>query len=87
MAITVFVLIDVYLVTVNTDSSINNVMVINNRQVKYINLLKYFSLKSFLWTRFFLIFILRPRKFYIRRNNNKVDSIETGRIVIAHLLP
>ena len=27
------------------------------------------------------------RKFYIRRNNNKVDSIETGRIVIAHLLP
>ena len=25
-------------------------------------------------------------KFYIRRNNNKVDSIETSRIVIAHLL-
>ena len=24
-------------------------------------------------------------KFYIRRNNNKVDSIETGRIVIVHL--
>ena len=23
-------------------------------------------------------------KFYIRRNNNKVDSIETGRIGIAH---
>ena len=27
------------------------------------------------------------RKFYMRRNNNKVDSIETGPIVIAHLLP
>ena len=27
------------------------------------------------------------RKFYIRRNNNKVDSIETGPIVTAHLLP
>ena len=26
------------------------------------------------------------RKFYIRRNNNKVDSIKTGRIVIADLL-
>ena len=28
-----------------------------------------------------------PRKFYIRRNNKKVDSIETRRIVIAHFLP
>ena len=28
-----------------------------------------------------------PRKFDIRRNNNKVDSIETGRIVIVDLLP
>ena len=27
------------------------------------------------------------REFYIRRNNIKVDSIETGLIVIAHLLP
>ena len=27
------------------------------------------------------------RKFYIRRNYNKVNSIETERIVIAHLLP
>ena len=26
-------------------------------------------------------------KFYIWRNNSKVDSIETGRIEIAHLLP
>ena len=26
------------------------------------------------------------RKFYVRRNNNKVDSIETGRITIARLL-
>ena len=31
--------------------------------------------------------LLEPRKFYTRRINNKVDSIETGRIVIAHLLP
>ena len=27
------------------------------------------------------------RKFYIRRKNNKPESIETGCIVIAHLLP
>ena len=31
--------------------------------------------------------IVTARKFYIRRNNKKVDSIEIGRIVIAHLLP
>ena len=30
---------------------------------------------------------LVARKFYIRRNNKKVDAIETGRIVIAGLLP
>ena len=30
---------------------------------------------------------IRERKPCIRRNNNKVDSIETGRIFIAHLLP
>ena len=47
------------------------------------------------YTFFFLIFVadysvtishdrfLSPRKFYIRRNNSKVDSIETGRRVIA----
>ena len=27
------------------------------------------------------------RKFYIRKNNNKADTIETGRIVIAHVRP
>ena len=27
------------------------------------------------------------RKFYLRRNNNKVDSIQTGCIVIAHSFP
>ena len=27
-----------------------------------------------------------PRKFYIRRNNNKADFIAPGRIIIAHLL-
>ena len=31
--------------------------------------------------------LLRSRKFYIRRINNKVDSIKTGRRVIAHVLP
>ena len=31
--------------------------------------------------------LLKTRKFYSWRNNNKVDSIETGRIIIAHLLP
>ena len=30
---------------------------------------------------------IEARKFYIRRNKNKVDSIETGPIIIAHLLP
>ena len=30
---------------------------------------------------------LIARKFYIRSNNNKVDSIETGHMVIAYLLP
>ena len=30
---------------------------------------------------------VKARKFYIRRNNNKVDSIETGRTVTALLLP
>ena len=33
----------------------------------------------------FLIFI-STRKFYIKRNSHKVDSIETGSILIAHLL-
>ena len=33
------------------------------------------------------IILVRTRKFCIRRNNNNVDSLETGRIVTAHLLP
>ena len=32
-------------------------------------------------------FLIAARKFYIRRNNKKADSIETGRIVIGHLRP
>ena len=39
---------------------------------------------------FYLVFLrnlLESRKFYIRRNNKRVDSIETRRIVIVHLLP
>ena len=35
----------------------------------------------------FTFVLVLSRKFYITRNNNKVDSTETGRIVIAHLLP
>ena len=35
----------------------------------------------------YLFVFISSRQFYIRRNNNKVDSIETGRIVIANLLP
>ena len=31
--------------------------------------------------------LVKSRKFYIKRNNNKVDSIEKGRIIIAYLLP
>ena len=34
-----------------------------------------------------LLQLFQARKFYIRRNNNKADSIETEHIVIAHLLP
>ena len=30
---------------------------------------------------------LLSRKFCLRRNNNKGNSVETGRIVIAHLIP
>ena len=33
------------------------------------------------------IVLHEARSFYIRRNNNKVDPKETGRIVIAHLIP
>ena len=32
-------------------------------------------------------FDVLTEKLYIRRNNNKLDFIEKGRIVIAHLLP
>ena len=31
--------------------------------------------------------IKKPRKFYIRRNNNKVSRIKTGCIVISDLIP
>ena len=32
-------------------------------------------------------FMVLAMKFYIRKNNKKADSIETGRIVIALLRP
>ena len=35
---------------------------------------------------FAYIFFMFPRKFYERRNNSKVNSIETLYLVIAHLL-
>ena len=31
--------------------------------------------------------LIPTKKFYIRRNKNKVDSFETGHIAIADLLP
>ena len=34
--------------------------------------------------RITLSHMVKARKFYIRRNNNKFSSFETGRIVIAH---
>lgn len=36
-------------------------------------------------TRLFILF--KTRKFYIRKNNNKVDSVEARRVVIADVLP
>ena len=32
-----------------------------------------------------ILYSVHSRKFYIKKNNNKADSIETGRIAIAHL--
>ena len=37
--------------------------------------------------RFVLIVIASARKLYVRMNNNEVDSVEPGGIVIAHLPP
>ena len=34
-----------------------------------------------------VLFSRLPRKFHARRNNNEVNSIEAGRIVIADLPP
>ena len=39
------------------------------------------------WLRLALLYLLKPRKFYVRRDNNKVDSIWKGRTVIADLFP
>ena len=48
---------------------------------------RYLEIKNILSKGDNLQLYVHVRKFYIRRNNNKADSIETGRIVIAHLLP
>ena len=44
-------------------------------------------LDRFLKTALFIHASFKTRKFYIRMNNNKVDSTETLRIVIADFLP
>ena len=36
------------------------------------------------WVKFAFF---KTKKFYVRRNNSKFNSIETGRIDIAHWLP
>ena len=44
--------------------------------------------RSAVLDKFYAIYlVLQPKKFHIRRNNNKDDSFETGHIVIADLLP
>ena len=50
-------------------------------------LISKFSVFYFTKGTFSGIDLVSPRKFYRRRNNNKVDSIETGCIVTADLLP
>ena len=50
-------------------------------------LISKFSVFYFTKGTFSGIDLVSPRKFYRRSNNNKVDSIETGCIVIADLLP
>ena len=42
---------------------------------------------NFKETIFNIFEMLQSRKLYIKRNNNKVDSIETGWVVISHLPP
>ena len=49
--------------------------------------LQEFTEKMFIDQRKLSASNIQPRKFYIRRNNKKVDSIETRRRLIAHLLP
>ena len=40
------------------------------------------------YNSFILLFRFgKPRKFYIRGNNSKVDAMETGCISISYLLP
>ena len=46
----------------------------------------YLSINGIKYSRMDRAKFVEARKFYIRRNNNKVNSIEIGRIVIAHLL-
>ena len=48
----------------------------------------FFSKRIFFTFSIFEIFkkYMRIKMFYIRRNNNKFNSIETEHIVIAHLL-
>ena len=44
------------------------------------------AIKSSASSLYYLSGNIIPRKFYIRRTNNKVDPIETGHIVIAKII-
>ena len=52
----------------------------------YLNIFKQLGFYNHMELRTMRPFLLGS-KFYTRRNNNKVDSVETRRIVIADLLP
>ena len=61
-------------------SSFVYIFVVNHQFFKYCQFLE-------TWLFRYMSICLLPRKFYVRRNNNKVNFIETGCIVIALFLP
>ena len=52
---------------------------------KHLHLKRIFFKKKLLML--LLIFFCYNKEVLYKKENNKVDSVETGRIVIAHLLP
>ena len=52
----------------------------------YVNVPKLIKFTKLFTHSDFIVHVF-PRKFYIRRNRSKISSFETGRTVIAHLLP